>query len=156
MRGGLVTKPARSKRCSYPNAILPVREKIDIMISAADCSELFRGHRFQIAEWFNLPRQVFKQLMLDARFAFAPDPKRNVAHHVVHDLVDLRGDVRSLGVSQNGEIAARDVEPNATQRDFIFVSDNTADWLGVAFVTIGAQHTAFAARCDARLNLLER
>src|ERR1041384_7344414 len=124
MRGCLVSESARSEMHAHPNPVLLVREKIDIMISASDGAELFRRHRFQIADRFNLPRRIIEQLMFYARFALAPDTKRNVVHPVVHALVDLWRDVRELGVGQNRKIAASDVESDAAQRDFIFVSNN--------------------------------
>src|SRR5437764_5502447 len=111
MRGRFVTKPARSKMHADPDSVLLVREKIDIMISAADRPELLRRDRFQIADWFELPRRIVEQLVLDASFTFAPDPERDVAHDVVHDLVDLRRDIRATGVGQDGDVAARNVEP---------------------------------------------
>ena len=40
MRGRFVSEPARSEMHTYPDAVLFVRENIDIMISAADSAEL--------------------------------------------------------------------------------------------------------------------
>jgi hypothetical protein len=56
-----------------PNPVLLVREKIDIVISAANRAELLRCHRFQIANRFDLPRRVVEQLMLNTSLTFAAD-----------------------------------------------------------------------------------
>src|SRR5207249_10262213 len=94
--------------------------------------------------------------MLDPRFAFAPDPKRNFSHHVIHDLVDLRRDLPALRIRQDREIAAGDIEADSTERDFVLVGNDAADWLGVTFVTVGAKHAPLGARRYTRFDLLDR
>ncbi len=59
-------------------------------------------------------------------------------------------------VSQNREIAARDIEADAGKRYLLLVSDNAANRLRVTFVSIGAKHAAFATGCDAGLDLFNR
>ena len=126
------------------------------MIAAADSAKLFGGHRFQIADRFNFPRRVVKQIMFNPRFTFASNAERNVVNHVVHDLVDLRRDFLPLGIGQDGEITASDVEANTAERDFVFVGNHAADRLRITFVAVGAKHAAFAAGRYAGLDLLDR
>ncbi len=75
MHRRFVSQCARPEMHADPDAILLVREKIDIVISAAHRSKLIFGHRFQPAHGFHLPRRIIKQLMFDTRFAFAANPK---------------------------------------------------------------------------------
>ena len=62
--------------------------------------------------------------------------------------------MRSRRIGQDGEIPARDVETDAGERDFVGVGDHATDWLGVAFVTIGAQDGSFGAGRDASIEPL--
>src|SRR5438105_12948224 len=94
--------------------------------------------------------------MLDPRFAFAPDPKRNFPHHVVHDFLDLRRDLLALRIRQDREIAAGDIEADSTERDVVLVGNDAADWWGVTVVTVGAQHAPPAARRPTAVELLDR
>src|SRR2546423_6687673 len=94
--------------------------------------------------------------MLDPRFAFLADPKRNVAHNLVHDFLHGRRYLRSRRIRPNGEITAGDVEPNAGERDLIRVGDYAADRLRVTLVPIGAQDCALAAGFHAPLDLRDR
>src|SRR2546423_4777779 len=98
MRGRFMAKPTRSKMDADPNPVLFVRENVDIMIAAADGTELFGGDRLQIAERFYFPRRIVKKFMFNSRFTFASNAERNVVNHVVHDLVDLRRNFFPLGV----------------------------------------------------------
>src|SRR5260370_40757037 len=100
---------------AHPDPLLLVRENINIMISTAHGAELLSRDRLQITDRFELPRRIVEQFVLDARFAFAPDPERNFAHHVVHDLVDLRRSLLQPGVRYDSEIAAGDVKTDAAQ-----------------------------------------
>ena len=88
MRRGFVAKSARTKMHADPNAILLIGEKIDIMISATNRSKLVGRHRFQPAHWLQLPGGIVEQLMFNARFTFASNAERNVAHDVVHNFFD--------------------------------------------------------------------
>src|SRR5215831_15973856 len=151
-----VAQSTRPKMHANPDPVLLVREKIDIMISAANGAELFGRHRFQIADRFDLPRRIFEQFVFDTRFAFASDPERNVSYYVVHDFVDLGREFFAFRVGQNCQIAAGDVEPDAAQRDFIFVSDNAANRLRVTLMAIGAKHAALTAGRDTGFDLLDR
>ncbi len=72
-----------------PDAVLFVREKIDIVIPAADRAELGAGQLFQVTDRFQLPRRIVEQIVIDACLALASDTKRNIAHYVVHDLLHL-------------------------------------------------------------------
>ena len=88
MGRGFVTESTRTKMHTDPNAILFVGKKIDIMISAADRSKLVGRDRFQISDRLYFPGGIVKQFVFDARFAFASDAERNVAHNIVHDFLD--------------------------------------------------------------------
>ena len=139
-----------------PDSIVFVSKNIDVMISTAHGAELVRRHRFQIADRFHFPRGIFEQFVLDAVLALATNPERNVAHNVVHDLVDLRRDLFAFGVGSNRQIPASDVETDTTQGNLVLVSNNAADRLRVTFVTIRAKHGPFAASRDTGFNLLDR
>ena len=52
MCGRFVPEPARTKMHADPDAVLFVRENVDVMISTADGAELFGRDRFQIADRF--------------------------------------------------------------------------------------------------------
>ena len=73
MRRRFVSQSARTEMHADPDAILLIREKIDIMISAAHGTELIAGGLFQIANRSQLPCWIVKQFVLDARFAFSAD-----------------------------------------------------------------------------------
>jgi hypothetical protein len=47
-----MSESARAKMRADPDAILLVRENIDVMIATTDRAELFRRHRLQIADRF--------------------------------------------------------------------------------------------------------
>src|SRR5467141_3856661 len=113
MRRGFVAKPTRTKMHTDPNAILFIGEKIDIMISATDRSKLVGRHRLQLTHWLQLPGGIVKHLVFNARFTFLSNAERNVAHDVVHNFLDRELQLRALHVGADGEISARDVEPDA-------------------------------------------
>ncbi len=75
MRRRFVSQSARPEMHAHPDAVLLIREKIDIVISAAHCSELVLRHWLQPTNRFHLPRRIIKQLVFDTRFAFAANPK---------------------------------------------------------------------------------
>ena len=58
MRRRFVTEPARTEMHAHPDALLLIREKIDIMISAADGAELIARRLFQMRHRFCLPRRI--------------------------------------------------------------------------------------------------
>src|SRR6266480_6734960 len=113
MRRGFVSKAPRPKMHTNPDAALLISEKIDIMISTADRAELILRCRFQSAHRLQLPDRIIKQLVLHTCLAFAANAKGNVAHHVVHDLVDLRFDLLLLSFRTHRTSALSDVESDS-------------------------------------------
>ena len=73
MCGRFVSEPARPEMHADPDAVLLIREKIDVMIAAADRTELVARYLFQLANRFDGPGRVIKQRMIHPRFAFAAD-----------------------------------------------------------------------------------
>ena len=64
------------------------------MIPAADGAELIARRLLSNRRCgLRLPRRIIKQFVIDARFALAPDAEGNIAHHIVHDRLDLRRDL---------------------------------------------------------------
>ena len=156
MRRRFVSQSARPEMHAHPDAILLVGEKIDIVVSPADRSELVLGHRFQPAHWFQLPLRIIKQLMFHPRFALAANPKRNLVYHVVHDLVDLRRNLLALCVRQDSKISTGDIETDTAQRNFILVGNDTTDGLRVSFMPIRAKHATLPALRNASIDLIDR
>src|SRR5215468_8992184 len=91
--------------------------------------------------------------MIDPCFCFSPDAEGNVPHDVVHDRFDSWRDVTALGVGQNGEIAARDIEADSGKRNFVFVGDNSTNRLRVTFVAVRAQNSTLTTSVDTILDL---
>lgn len=91
--------------------------------------------------------------MIDSRFCFSSDAKGNIAHDVVHDRFDFWRDFTALRVGENGEITARDVEPDSGERNFVGVGDNPANRLRVTFVAVRAEYAAFTTSVDTILDL---
>src|SRR5439155_26085648 len=65
-------------------------------------------------------------------------------------------DLLALRIRQDREIAAADIEAHSTERDFVLVANDAADWLGVTFLTVGAKHAPLAARRHTAFELLDR
>src|SRR5689334_10726380 len=139
MRGRFVSEPARSKVHTYPNAVLFVGEYINIVISTADSPKLIPRHLLESRDRRNFPCLVLEQFMIDSGFRFSPDAERNFSHDVVHDRFDFWGNFTALRVGENGEITARDIEPDSGKRNSVFVGDNSTNRLGVTFVAIRAK-----------------
>src|SRR5689334_4470266 len=94
--------------------------------------------------------------MIDSRFRLSADAERNLPHNVVHDRFDFWRDFTALGVGENGEITACDIEPDSGKRKFVFVGDNSTNRLGVTFVGVRAKDSALAASVDTILDLPQR
>ena len=73
MRRRLVTESARTEVHADPDPVRFIGENIDIMISAADGAELSGRALFQIAHRLQTPRRIFKQFVIDSRFAGPAD-----------------------------------------------------------------------------------
>ena len=94
--------------------------------------------------------------MIDARFSFSSDAEGNVPHDVVHDRFDFWRDFTALGVGENGEIAAGDIEADSGNRNFVFVGDNSTNRLRIPFVAVRAKNPALATSVDTILDLPQR
>jgi len=60
-------------------------------------------------------------------------PKRDVAHDIIHDALDLRLYLSFRGVGADGDVKADTGDGN-----LILVSDHAADRLGVPFMAVGS------------------
>src|ERR1051326_4419266 len=156
MRGGFVTESTRSEVHANPYSVLLIGKNIDVVISAADCSELVGRHRFQNPQRLDPPRRIVKQLMFDPHFSSATDAERDVPHDIVHDFIHSRRNLFALRVRQNGEVSAGNIEADTAQRNFVPIGNYSADGLGITFVSIGAKHRALATSRDARFDLFDR
>jgi hypothetical protein len=141
---------------THPDLIGFVRENVDVMIPTAHRSELGRRGLLQLAQRRKFPGGIVEELVVDARSARLPDSERDVAHDFVHDLLHCRRDLRPGRIGPNGEIATGDVEPHAGEGNFVRISDDPADRLRVAFVTIRAKDSALPSRFHAAIDLRHR
>src|SRR5436305_14100823 len=94
--------------------------------------------------------------MIDSRLRFSPDAERNLSHDVVHDRFDFWRNFTALGVGENGEVTACDIEPDSGKRNCVFVGDDSTNRLGVTFVAIRAKNSALSTSVDTILDLPQR
>jgi hypothetical protein len=106
-------------------------------------------HRLQIPGW------IVEHLVLRAHLRCAADSERDVAHDIVHDFRNGPLNLRQRDIRSDREISAGNVEAHPAKRDFVFVSNDATDWLGITLVSVGAKHAALATGRDAPFNLPE-
>jgi hypothetical protein len=136
-----VAESARAEVHADPYAILFIHKKVDIVITAADGSELVARHLLKRRDGLQLPRRIVKEHvranLLVARFVvLAAYAEADDVPHIVHDASDVGAQLGARHVEAHGLIAAADVITNAGRADGIPVGDYAADGNTVANVVV--------------------
>ncbi len=150
-----VAEAAAAEVDADPDGVVLVGENVDVMIAAADGTELrarlgaqpfarMSGHRF--------PRRALEQRMIHGgvvRPILAPHAERDASLDLVGDRRKLLGEGgRVLQIGADRGVAAGDVETDTNHGDLLVVGGDTADRHHVAEMAVGHEGGALGAAGD--------
>jgi hypothetical protein len=122
-----------------PKPIVVVAVEVHVVIPAADRTELLCGKRVEPSLWLELCMgNALEHWMIDRRFAFPSNPKRNSTDDLIHHARDVN--ICGTKIGANGFVAAGDVEPYTRERDFVPICNCTTDWMSITVVGIGVEN----------------
>src|SRR4051812_224124 len=121
---------------SHPDPVLFICKNVNVMISTAHGPQLVGAGAFQFGHRFQLPRRVVEQFMFYPHLAFLTDTEWDIPNDIVHHLLDPGTDIIPFCIGQNSQVAARDVEADTAERNFVLVGNYSANWLSVTLVPI--------------------
>ena len=147
-RRNAMAKTTATEVNSDPDTILLIHEYIDIVVTAADGSELRMRLMTQRSRGLSVP--AFVRIVDEGRIIVTlrilpADAKRERIPDVVHDARDIGANFRARDVETHGLVAAGNIKADSSRADAILRSDDAANRNAIAKMTVGHKRHVIGA-----------